>query len=442
MGAGAWLAGRRSCFVVCLPVACGVCVDVGVGSVEAKGGAGSLLSLAFGDAGAMKARCDLPFDVSPTLDINSNLDDRCPTNPKNYQAASNQHRPRTQAAVGDRRVEQNKNKVSQPMPSSSAFIHGHRLHIEGGQTKQNPRGCLGIKIDIGTLSMMDWIDRSAWFGCGSTADFLIEVSSKPPTPTSQDTEHERTKPLESHDTSIHPSRHTQSSKTDRATIPIATMESASFSSSSSSSLAAAAAAGGGGGGSGGWGGPGRLDSALMMSQGGPNSISGGSGGGGGGSSSKLPSTNPSTSMLLPIQSTETPALASPHLDPYNVGCWYRLGDELANGDGPGDEGVVVGNNDGDNGAAAGPDHAMEVAGRAPGLPPRDPSRVWPCQRSLHAAAVLGDAMYIFGGAWVGGGKGWCAFFWGGGGEDGLGGDFFFLRTVFHVYRYYKTINIA
>ena len=107
-------------------------------------------------------------------------------------------------------------------------------------------------------------------------------------------------------------------------------------------------------------------------------------------------------MLLPIQSTETPALASPHLDPYSFGCWYRVGDEFADGDGHGDGGVV-GNNDGDNGAgaAAGPDHAMELAGgRPPGMPPRDPSRLWPCQRSLHAAAVLGDVMYIFGGAWV------------------------------------------
>lgn len=170
-----------------------------------------------------------------------------------------------------------------------------------------------------------------------------------------------------------------------ATTPTDTISSTimDFSSSSSSSLAvtaAAAAAATTARGSG-WGGP-RLDSALTQGL----SSDG---------SSKPPSS--SSSMLLPIQSTETPALASPYLDPYSVGCWYRLGDEVA--DGNNSNGVGI------HGIVEGPHHAMEVAGQQeagqPPVPQRDPSRLWPCQRSLHAAAVLGDAMYIFGGGWFG-----------------------------------------
>lgn len=142
---------------------------------------------------------------------------------------------------------------------------------------------------------------------------------------------------------------------------------------------ASAASGSGSSGAGGWG-------PLLDA----------SGGGGGGSSS---------SKALSIQSTETPALASPYLDPYSVGCWYRLGDEA--GDYRGEDGVG-----GMDGGMDGPDHAMEVVG-AGGEPPQpqqgallrqgqqqQQGRLWPCQRSLHAAAVLGDTMYIFGGALV------------------------------------------
>lgn len=159
--------------------------------------------------------------------------------------------------------------------------------------------------------------------------------------------------------------------------------------SSMSSLAAAAAGGGGGSGGGGW--APLLDSAL---------------GQGASTNSSKPSSSSSSSLLLPIQSTETPALASPYLDPYSVGCWFRLGDEVEDlamdvgGEGSGVGGVDAGHREGavEVVGSVGQQQQQEAGGQGQGQrPPRDPSRLWPCQRSLHAAAVLGDVMYIFGG---------------------------------------------
>lgn len=95
---------------------------------------------------------------------------------------------------------------------------------------------------------------------------------------------------------------------------------------------------------------------------------------------------------LSIQSTETPALASPYLDPFSVGCWYRLGDE--GGDYDDVEQRQAAHPGGDE-----EEEEQQQQGR--GGRNVNEQRLWPCQRSLHAAAVQGDAMFVFGGSCVG-----------------------------------------